>query len=133
MLYGITTFAVLKEKLMCYVRMKSKMKSAIPVKLEGQRETKAHLAPRRNIKNIKYAYFERQVFDDSRFTRKSLLQTLISIRIENCNSMTSYMTQIIETFNIIYVFMVTCARSHYPLYNESYRMVSSKIALLLLS
>ncbi|CAH2109147.1 unnamed protein product [Euphydryas editha] len=40
----------------------------------------------------------KQLFDDSGFTRRiSLLRTLISIRLENCTSMTSYVTQIIET------------------------------------
>lgn len=40
----------------------------------------------------------RQLFDDTGFTRKiSLLRTLISIRLENCESMTSYVSQIVET------------------------------------
>lgn len=40
----------------------------------------------------------KKLFDNSGFTRKiSLLRTLISIRLENCTSMTSYVTQIIET------------------------------------
>lgn len=38
------------------------------------------------------------MFDDSGFTRRiSLLRTLISIRLDNCVSMTSYVNQIIET------------------------------------
>ncbi|CAD7088053.1 unnamed protein product [Hermetia illucens] len=37
------------------------------------------------------------LFDDSGFTRKiSLLRNLISIRMENCSSMTAYVTQIVE-------------------------------------
>ncbi|CAD7092634.1 unnamed protein product [Hermetia illucens] len=37
------------------------------------------------------------LFDDSGFTRKiSLLRNLISIRLENCTSMTAYVTQIVE-------------------------------------
>lgn len=37
------------------------------------------------------------LFDDSGFTRKiSLLRNLISVRLENCTSMTSYVTQIVE-------------------------------------
>lgn len=40
----------------------------------------------------------KQLFDDSGFSRRiSLLRTLISIRRENCSSMTSYVTQIIDT------------------------------------
>lgn len=40
----------------------------------------------------------KSLFDDSGFTRRiSLLRLLISIRLDNCNSMTSYITQIIET------------------------------------
>lgn len=40
----------------------------------------------------------RSLFDDSGFTRRiSLLRNLISIRLENCSSMTSYVTQVIET------------------------------------
>lgn len=39
----------------------------------------------------------RTLFDDSGFTRKiSLLRNLISVRLENCSSMTSYVTQIVE-------------------------------------
>lgn len=39
-----------------------------------------------------------KLFDDSGFTRKiSLLRTLISIRLDNCESMTSYVSQIVET------------------------------------
>ncbi|CAH2108772.1 unnamed protein product [Euphydryas editha] len=38
------------------------------------------------------------LFDDSGFTRRiSLLRNLISIRLENCSSMTSYVTQLVET------------------------------------
>lgn len=38
------------------------------------------------------------MFDDSGFTRKiSLLRNLINIRLESCDSMTQYVTQIIET------------------------------------
>lgn len=38
------------------------------------------------------------LFDDSGFTRRiSLLRNLISIRLENCVSMQSYVTQIVET------------------------------------
>ncbi|GBP58765.1 hypothetical protein EVAR_35544_1 [Eumeta japonica] len=38
------------------------------------------------------------LFDDSGFTRKiSLLRTLISIRLDNCETMTSYVSQIVET------------------------------------
>lgn len=40
----------------------------------------------------------KNMFDDAGFTRRiSLLRTLISIRLENCSSMTSYVTQIIDT------------------------------------
>lgn len=40
----------------------------------------------------------KNLFDDSGFTRKiSLLRTLISIRLDNCESMTSYVSQIMET------------------------------------
>jgi len=40
----------------------------------------------------------KHLFDDSGFTRRiNLLRTLISIRLENCTSMTSNVTQIIET------------------------------------
>lgn len=40
----------------------------------------------------------RTLFDDSGFTRRiSLLRNLISIRLENCGSMTAYVTQIVET------------------------------------
>lgn len=40
----------------------------------------------------------RQLFDDTGFTRKiSLLRTLISIRLENSDSMTSYVSQVVET------------------------------------
>lgn len=40
----------------------------------------------------------KSLFDDSGFTRRiSLLRHLISIRLDNCSSMTSYVTQIIET------------------------------------
>jgi transposase InsO family protein len=40
----------------------------------------------------------KQLFDDSGYTRKiSLLRTLISIRLENCDSMTSYVSQMVET------------------------------------
>lgn len=39
----------------------------------------------------------KMLFDDSGFTRKiNLLRNLISIRLENCTSMTSYVTQIVE-------------------------------------
>lgn len=39
-----------------------------------------------------------QLFDDNGFSRKiNLLRNLISIRLENCSSMTSYVTQIIDT------------------------------------
>lgn len=39
----------------------------------------------------------KMLFDDSGFTRKiSLLRNLISIRLENCTSMTAYVTQIVE-------------------------------------
>ncbi|GBP23664.1 hypothetical protein EVAR_80281_1 [Eumeta japonica] len=38
------------------------------------------------------------LFDDSGFTRKiSLLRTLISIRLDNCETMTSYVSQMLET------------------------------------
>lgn len=40
----------------------------------------------------------KSMFDDSGFSRRiTLLRNLISIRLENCDSMTSYVTQIIET------------------------------------
>lgn len=40
----------------------------------------------------------KNLFDDSGFTRKIiLLRTLISIRLDNCESMTSYVSQIMET------------------------------------
>lgn len=40
----------------------------------------------------------KKMFDDSGFTRRiSLLRTLISIRLEHCTTMTSYVTQIVET------------------------------------
>jgi hypothetical protein len=40
----------------------------------------------------------KQLFDDSGYTRKiSLLRKLISIRLENCDSMTSYVSQMVET------------------------------------
>lgn len=40
----------------------------------------------------------KSMFDDSGFSRRiTLLRNLISIRLENCDSMTSYITQIIET------------------------------------
>lgn len=40
----------------------------------------------------------KQLFDDNGFSRRiSLLRNLISIRRENCSSMTSYVTQIIDT------------------------------------
>jgi hypothetical protein len=40
----------------------------------------------------------KSLFDDSGFTRKiSLLRNLISIRLETCDSMTSYITQLVET------------------------------------
>ena len=40
----------------------------------------------------------KSLFDDSGFTRRiSLLRNLISIRLENCISMTAYVTQIVET------------------------------------
>lgn len=40
----------------------------------------------------------KNMFDDSGYSRKiSLLRNLISIRLENCESMTSYVSQIIET------------------------------------
>jgi transposase InsO family protein len=40
----------------------------------------------------------KQLFDDSGYTRKiSLLRTLISIRLDNCDSMTSYVSQMVET------------------------------------
>lgn len=40
----------------------------------------------------------KSMFDDSGFSRRiSLLRNLISIRLDNCDSMTSYVTQIIET------------------------------------
>ncbi|GBP26968.1 Retrovirus-related Pol polyprotein from transposon TNT 1-94 [Eumeta japonica] len=40
----------------------------------------------------------KNMFDDSGYARKiSLLRNLISIRLENCESMTSYVSQIIET------------------------------------
>lgn len=40
----------------------------------------------------------KSLFDDSGFTRKiSLLRNLISIRLETCESMTSYVTQLVET------------------------------------
>lgn len=40
----------------------------------------------------------RALFDDSGFSRRiSLLRNLISIRLENCSSMTSYVTQLVET------------------------------------
>lgn len=39
-----------------------------------------------------------QLFDDNGFSRRiNLLRNLISIRLENCRSMTSYVTQIIDT------------------------------------
>lgn len=38
------------------------------------------------------------MFDDSGFSRKiTLLRHLISLRQENCDSMTSYVTQVVET------------------------------------
>ena len=38
------------------------------------------------------------MFDDSGFARKiSLLRNLISIRLDTCDSMTTYVTQLIET------------------------------------
>ncbi|CAK1542648.1 unnamed protein product [Leptosia nina] len=40
----------------------------------------------------------RSLFDDSGFSRKiTLLRHLISIRLENCENMTNYVTQIVET------------------------------------
>lgn len=40
----------------------------------------------------------KKLFDDKGYQRKiSLLRTLISIRLENCESMTSYVSQIVET------------------------------------
>lgn len=40
----------------------------------------------------------RTMFDDSGYTRKiSLLRNLINIRLENCETMTQYVTQIVET------------------------------------
>lgn len=40
----------------------------------------------------------KQLFDDTGYQRKiSLLRTLISVRLENCDSMTSYVSQIVET------------------------------------
>ncbi|XP_072389450.1 uncharacterized protein [Diabrotica undecimpunctata] len=40
----------------------------------------------------------KKLFEDSGFSRKiGLLRTLISLRLENCNSMESYVNQVIET------------------------------------
>lgn len=40
----------------------------------------------------------KSLFDDSGFTRRiSLLRNLISLRLENCESMSSYVTQLVET------------------------------------
>lgn len=40
----------------------------------------------------------KNMFDDSGYSRKiSLLRHLISIRQENCNSMTSYVTEMVDT------------------------------------
>ena len=40
----------------------------------------------------------KSMFDDSGFSRRiTLLRNLISLRLENCDSMTSYVTQVIET------------------------------------
>lgn len=40
----------------------------------------------------------KSLFDDSGFTRRiSLLRNLISIRLENCDTMTTYVTQLVET------------------------------------
>lgn len=55
-----------------------------------------------HIKSVKTTYELwkklKNLFDDSGFTRRiSLLRSLISIRLENSVSMTSYVTQIIET------------------------------------
>lgn len=53
----------------------------------------------KDVQNTKELWDKlKQLFDDSGFTRRiSLLRNLISIRLENCNSVTSYVTQIIET------------------------------------
>lgn len=53
----------------------------------------------KDVENTKKLWDKlKHLFDDSGFTRRiSLLRTLISIRLENCTSMTSYVTQIIET------------------------------------
>lgn len=52
----------------------------------------------KDVKNTKELWDKlKKLFDDSGFTRRiSLLRTLISIRLENCTSMTTYVTQIIE-------------------------------------
>jgi hypothetical protein len=53
----------------------------------------------KNVKTSKELWEKlKQLFDDSGFSRRiSLLRNLISIRRESCNSMTSYVTQIIDT------------------------------------
>jgi hypothetical protein len=52
----------------------------------------------RSVKTTKELWTTlKTLFDDSGFTRKiSLLRNLISIRLENCTSMESYVTQIVE-------------------------------------
>lgn len=53
----------------------------------------------KDVKNTKELWDRfKQLFDDSGFTRRiSLLKSLISIRLENCNSITSNVSRIIET------------------------------------
>lgn len=53
----------------------------------------------RNVKTTKELWDRlKALFDDSGFSRRiSLLRNLISIRLENCSSMLSYVTQIMET------------------------------------
>ena len=53
----------------------------------------------KNVKSSKELWEKlKQLFDDNGFSRRiSLLRNLISIRRENCSSMTSYVTQIIDT------------------------------------
>ncbi|XP_072933025.1 uncharacterized protein [Epargyreus clarus] len=83
---------------------------AIPVDLSESEDRKAkaklimtidpklyvHIKNETKVKNLWQKL--QKLFDDSGFTRKiNLLRSLISIRLDNCESMTSYVSQIVET------------------------------------
>lgn len=106
--FAAENFLILEGMMKCIKTERDESGTEVVVSAADDAKTKAKLVLTidsslyvhiKTVKTTKELWEKlKSLFDDSGFTRKiSLLRNLISIRLENCSSMTSYVTQIIET------------------------------------